>query len=136
MESLSASRGIWRRAALTLATIALVLKIAIPPGMMVGPPQVTAGLDIPLVICTGHGMLVISEPGSPKQPGHRHTDAPCAFASSNATSTPLLMAAISEPVRIEFVIPPTAGADDLAPGRGLAAPPPPSHAPPQAPELT
>ena len=136
MRSMNAVGGIWRRLAMTLMALALVLKIVVPPGVMVGQPQVLAGYRIPLVICTGHGMLVLPDPGSHKAPARKTTESPCAFASAAATWTPILTTAPARPVAFD---PPYAlfpRIDDLAPGRGLAAPPPQSHAPPQAPELT
>ena len=82
-----------------------------------------------LVVCTGHGPLVVSpQPGKPAKAPRSTTPGPCVFAAHAATPPP-----------IATLVPtaePNAGSGasgavfDLAPGCGLAAPPPPSQAPP------
>jgi hypothetical protein len=111
-----------------LAALALFLLVAVPPGVMVEPSD--GGPRI--VVCTGHGPLLVGSPESskpgkaPKQPqsgvcafaGHGGSGAiPSVFAPTPACFARVARAAITE--------------RDLAPGRGLAAPPPPSHAPPR-----
>lgn len=111
---------------IALAALALMMQVLVPRGFMVatdaGAPQ--------LVICTGHGPLVLADP-------HRHpakapkpgADTPCAFSAHGAATPPPLHVAVAS-VGFTPAAPPPALAFDLAPGRGLAAPPPPSHAPP------
>jgi hypothetical protein len=120
--------GAWRRVCLTLAALALVLKIAVPPGFMLaqeaGPPS--------LVICTGHGPLKIADPSHPGRPAPSpgKSDAPCSGAGNVSPLAPPLVS----PALAAYAVAqaPVGGAFgvDLAPGRGLAAPPPPSQAPP------
>jgi hypothetical protein len=109
----------------TLALIAVALKIMTPPGFMISQ----TGAAFPLVICTGH-MMAAAGPGRPyeKQNGPTH-DAPCAFAG-HAVATPPTSLDFSAPARLRFTFARDLPVADLAPGRGLAAPPPPSHAPP------
>lgn len=126
MSRLRDLRGIWRDVALTFVVLALVMRVAIPPGMMAGP----AASGFPIVVCTGHGPLVIGEVGGPKAPPHKTSDAPCAFAAAAAAATPPVPAVVSQPLTIVVERSAVQFAADLAPGRGLAAPPPPSHAPP------
>ncbi|HEY3888752.1 MAG TPA: hypothetical protein VGL73_09260 [Caulobacteraceae bacterium] len=120
-------RGAWRGVALTLAALVLALKIAVPPGFMIAD----AGAPVPIAICTGHGPLMLDhgDGKSPNAPMHK-TDAPCTGAGNvTPLSTPLADGAAALYVWAATV--PGAGpALDAAPGRGLAAPPPPSHAPP------
>lgn len=121
--------GGWRGVALTLAAMAVVLKVLIPSGYMVDTrPGAPAGL----VICTGHGALVLGGKDGSKAPAQKSSDAPCAFSGVAAPPLlPTLVAAIAEPH--VFVIQPSDGPQpaDLSPGRGLAAPPPPALGPPQ-----
>jgi hypothetical protein len=124
--------GFWRRLAPALALIALVIRVLVPQGFMVAPAE--AAGPIPLVICTGHGAVdAASLVGGPahKPAGKGATqDAPCAFAGYAATPAPDLFTA--EPVSFAAYHPHVALAAprDLAPGRGLAAPPLPARGPP------
>ena len=117
-----------RRWAFGFALLALIVQILAPPGFMFGRQGDRAGL----VICTGHGAAnslsdLAGHPG--KGPQSRH-DAPCAFAGLGVAAAPPLIALAVRPT-----LPATEAASltrfDLAPGRGLAAPPPPSQGPPQ-----
>jgi len=131
----AARTGAWRHVWMTLAVLALAMKVMIPSGFMAAPTQ-TGGIT--LVICTGHGPLKIESEGARQggagkrapadKPGH---DAPCVFAGHGAA------APAPEPVPTEVArlapAPSSAApapARDLTPGRGLAAPPPPSRGPP------
>ena len=116
-----------RRAMLVLAFLAVALKIMFPPGFMPG-----SSLATPIVICTGQGPAMTMEGGG----HHRHHDMPqqgsdhaCPFAGHGATPlTPDLGAPIAaaQPVAVALID----AYPTIAPGRGMAAPPPPSHAPP------
>ncbi len=115
-----------------VAILLLAVQLAVPPGFMVA-----RGADGPaLVICTGHGPMMAHldarmSPGKapPGQAPHSKSSPACPFAGHGAASLappafiPTTTAyALAQVVLITGV--------DLAPGRGLAAPPPPSHAPP------
>jgi hypothetical protein len=109
-----------------MALVALALKVLVPPGFMAAAP----GSGFGLMICTGHGPAMVGghDPAKPAGPSH---EAPCAFAGHAAT------AAVAAPLPaglVEFVAyaaaVPTALPRDLAPGRGLAAPPLPARGPP------
>jgi hypothetical protein len=115
-----------RRWFLALAALALALQVAVPQGFMLGAGQGASGL----VICTGHGPLFSA--GVPDRPAKapKQTSGLCAFAVHAAAGGPSSLALISGP-RIE-----AARAEPIvfvaaAPGRGLAAPPPPSRGPPR-----
>jgi hypothetical protein len=132
MGSLRTTSGVWRSVFFTLAVMALVLKIAVPPGTMVSQSR----SSIPLVICTGHGPLVIGDHGQPGAPSKSRADAPCAFASSATPATPAPAVIVAARIAVAIARLPGPDGFDLSTGRGLAAPPPPSHAPPEVPELT
>ena len=127
MSRLRSVPGLWSDVALAFAVIALVLRVAIPAGMMVGG----APSAFPLVVCTGHGPLVLGPDGSPKAPAHRPSPASCDFAAAATPGTPPPLAIVSRPLAVAATRTARPFAADLAPGRGLAAPPPPSHAPPE-----
>jgi hypothetical protein len=116
----SALRGVL----LTLAVMALAMRLAVPQGFMTAP---SAHGGPQLVICTGHGPLK-SDPSGPAEKGKQGS--PCVFAGHGGGATP--EAAPQAPAATLFASEAPAGAipADLAPGRGLAAPPPPSLGPP------
>ncbi len=116
----------WRGAFLTLAFLALLMKIAAPPGFMVSA-QGPGGF--PLVICTGHGPLSSSTPDNKGGESKSKPDAPCAFAGHAAPPAPAAGAQVAAAAFAHAVERPSLKFD-LAPGRGLAAPPPPSQGPP------
>lgn len=112
---------------MTLAVLAVAMKVALPPGLMISNE---AGHTASLVICTGHGPLTIPEPGAPQAPVKKASDTSCPFAG---TSAPALIApsiGAAEPIIVAAAAVAELFSADLIPGRGLAAPPPPSHAPP------
>ncbi len=115
--------GLWT----LVAILALALKVLTPPGFMVAQ---TPGA-FPLVICTGHGPLKSVDLPIPSDGKSRQTgDKPCAFAGHGLAPTlaqaPMLT--VSPAIYLaEFPVP----SGRPAPGRGLAAPPPPSQAPPR-----
>lgn len=115
-----------RAAFLTLALLALVVKVAVPAGFMVAAPG--SGAGFPLVICTGHGPMTV-HPGGEKGGEKVHSDAPCAFAGHAVSAAPPIGAPIGGSLAYAAVEADPAGVR-LAPGLGLAAPPPPSQAPP------
>jgi hypothetical protein len=116
----------WPRSVLmTLALLALAVRVLVPPGYMT-PDRPTSGFS--LVICTDHGLITLDDDGK-QAPGKPKGDAPCAFAGGMAPPAPTVAVLTSfegwapAPLRVE-------PRQDLAPGRGLAAPPPPAIGPP------
>ena len=107
-----------------LAALALLIQVLVPQGFMVNADHGAPGL----VICTGHGPLTLGQHDhSGKAP--KSASNPCAFAAHGGAAPP------PSPTRLErlkFDPAPAvlARAFDLVPGRGLAAPPPPSQGPP------
>jgi hypothetical protein len=128
------SRG-WRHVFLTLAALALAVKVLIPPGYMAAPAA--SASPFPLVLCTGQGLTIVhgdalggAEPGNKAPTPKSPHDAPCSFAG-HGTAGPA--PGPQTATLVEFVAyrsPPVAGRRDLAPGRGLAAPPLPARGPP------
>jgi len=110
-----------------LAMLAFFLQLAVPQGFMLA----RAGGQPAIVICTGHGPLLAAadDHGVPAKAPKPRPDGTCAFAGHGATPTeaPLLTLAA---VRFEPLAAPAAPEPSTAPGRGLAAPPPPSQGPP------
>jgi hypothetical protein len=105
-----------------------MVQVLVPRGFMLSAERGQPAL----VICTGHGAVVVAEhdhPGKAPKPG---ADKPCVFAAHGVATPPpqrlVVARAAVEPTPAAILL-----AFDLAPGRGLAAPPPPSHAPPSLP---
>ena len=118
----------WRGIALILVALALSLRVLVPAGYMVAP----TGAGLPLTLCTGQGPVTSSHdpahpaPGPEKAPGSHGA---CLFAGTAAAPPPPLpQVARTEAPVIAADRPPSGGW--VAPGRGLAAPPPPSRGPP------
>ena len=115
---------------LYMALAAMILRALLPVGWMPA-----AGGQI--VICTGHGpsLQAATLLGGLDDGGHQHAptqkhDHPCAFSAHGVGAAPPIQnsdVTLLNWISIALVLP---GARFLAPGRGLAAPPPPSHAPP------
>jgi hypothetical protein len=116
-----------RAAFLTLAFLALVVKVAVPNGFMIAAPG--SGPGFPLVICTGHGEITKTTSDGKGGENKSKSDAPCAFAGHAAPPTPAVGPEIAA-VSFAHVAAPRVIRFDLVPGRGLAAPPPPSQGPP------
>jgi hypothetical protein len=117
-----------RRWAVCLALLALFLQSVAPSGFMVAREDGRATI----AICTGHGAAqsLADLTGHPAKAPKSKPDAPCAFAGHGAAAaTP-----IATPIAVPITRPSAAlvvARFDLAPGRGLAAPPPPPQGPPQ-----
>ncbi len=116
-----------RAAFLTLAFLALIVKVAVPSGFMVAAPG--SGPGFPLVICTGHGEITKTTPDGKGGESKSKSDAPCAFAGHAAPPTPAVRPEIADASFAHAAAQPIIRFD-LVPGRGLAAPPPPSQGPP------
>lgn len=108
-----------------------MLKVLVPPGFMVGGPA--AETPFALVLCTAQGMVTIADADRPVDDGDPDggaaDTAPCAFAAAAQVAPPPFVA--SAPAVFTHVERVQAQrAVHLAPGRGLAAPPPPARGPP------
>lgn len=126
---------VWRHVFLTLATLALALKVLVPSGMMVSA-EPRNELPIPIVLCTALGAVSI-EPGAPLS-GHGDQDqsekakheAPCVFAG-HGVGAPASLAGDLD--RVEFAAYAAAApllAPSVSPGRGVSGPPLPPRGPP------
>lgn len=105
--------------------VALALRIMIPPGFM--PVATTQGTFVQL--CSGADIR-LELPGSPASDKHDAADRPCAFAAGlDHGALP-----VPPPVALATVQPVAARTTAVRPEQPsvarLAAPPPPSHAPP------
>jgi len=110
-----------------LALLALAINVAAPPGFMVA----RRGAGAAIVICTGHGPATLPAGGdnSDHKGGKAGHDSVCAFAGHGLASTPPPVATVTRQA-FAAAVASAATIADLAPGRGLAAPPPPSRGPP------
>jgi hypothetical protein len=110
---------------LLLALLALVVRVAVPPGFMADP---TGGAG--LVLCVSHGPVSLDD-GQPLAPEKANPDTPCAFvghasaAAAPETALPVLT------ILWRDAPAPQSAQPDQTPGRGLAAPPPPAIGPPR-----
>jgi hypothetical protein len=125
----------WRHVFLTLAAFALVLKVMIPTGWMVGPSN--DGLPFPLVICTGQGAMTLAtdqaaaDQQAPNAPAHEKSvkHAPCAFAGQGAAfESPAIVATAPVTFAFDLVTPPPATPHRAGPG--ITGPPLPARGPP------
>ena len=116
-----------RNAFLTLAALALALKVLLPAGFMVD----TGARAFSIVICTAEGTTVVHQNGAPAGPASKQQhDAPCAFAGHGTGAVAPSLAAPMAAAYAAYVAPSAAAISGLAPGRGLAAPPLPARGPP------
>ena len=121
MGGLGHGRLTRRPGLLVLALLAVWVQALIPAGYMVAPGQSPG-----LVICTGHGPLTShDQPGAPTS----NHDSACVFAGHGLAMSPPLAATLPKVSVIQHA-PAIARAVPQSPGRGLAAPPPPSRGPP------
>ncbi|MDP2260449.1 MAG: hypothetical protein Q8J89_12125 [Caulobacter sp.] len=119
--------GVWAMVALAVA-----LRLTVLPGYMI---QAAPGA-LTVVICTANGAVsqAVDVPGTSSAPHEQQDEgdgkAPvCAFAMAGATlAAPEGQIATAAPPSTAAPLLPPAGA--AAPGRGLAAPPPPATGPP------
>ncbi|MDB5460865.1 MAG: hypothetical protein JWO72_2606, partial [Caulobacteraceae bacterium] len=82
-----ARMGAWPRGVMiTLAVLALAIKVMIPQGYMASAGPVAG---FPLVICTDHGLITLDD--RPAPPGKSRTDSPCAFSGNLAPTAPPLV---------------------------------------------
>ena len=118
---------VWRGSGLLLVLAALAIRLITPNGWMLAPGD---GHGAPrMVACDGH-MEAGGAPGHPDKGGGPRGDHPCAFAGAHAaTAPPTLIASLAATPAIVSQDAPER-LSDQRPGRGLAAPPPPSQGPP------
>ncbi|AAK25461.1 DUF2946 family protein [Caulobacter vibrioides] len=133
----SNARLLARDAFLALALLAVVLKVMIPAGFMPSAES-RNGLPFALVLCTGDGAKVV-QPGDTLDARHGEKgdqsdkaghDVPCPFAAQGAAAPPPTVVATIAIDLVAYAAPVIPPARTLAPGRGLAAPPPPATGPP------
>ena len=123
-----------RRLWLALIMLAVCLKVLAPSGYMLASP--TEDRPFPLVLCTAQGLVALEADSDAPADEDPHAPAPadeagetCAFAASPA-ATPAPADPIWAPIVFARAIAPQRPSlTHLAPGRGLAAPPP-ARAPP------
>ena len=121
-------RRLPNRAITALAFLALAFAILVPPGFM--PTSDASGHGLAIVICTGHGPLIAPGNGAPDKKGAAHHDNSCAFAGHGVLDAPPILAVQTLSHVRAGGLDSRPGGRDLTPGRGLAAPPPPSQGPP------
>lgn len=118
---------------MTLAALAVALKVMIPAGFMTAPDP-RNGLPFALVLCTGDGAKMV-QPGEALSGHHDKDDksshdTPCPFASHGAAAPPPSPFTATEVEFVAYAPVAPARVVHLAPGRGLAAPPLPARGPP------
>lgn len=121
-----------------LALLAMLVRAIIPAGYMVAQADPGSGRFLTVEMCDGHNaqaQVIDLDTGKtvdlsklPKSGKTDNNPSPCVFAGVVAMAPPLSAA---EPIeflathQVDFVV-----VRDLRPGRGIAAPPPPSTGPP------
>lgn len=121
-----------------IALLAMLVRAVIPAGYMLAHADAGSGRYLTVEMCDGHASQaqvidldtgkVIDLSKLPKNAKNETNSAPCVFAGVAAMAEPIVAA---EPVefrsvqQIAFTV-----VRDLRPGRGIAAPPPPSTGPP------
>jgi hypothetical protein len=132
-----------RRPAIQLATLlavlALMVQAFVPTGYMVRGAGHSGGIEITLCTANGSigaimapdGQIIAKEDGEQSPPDHNPTDQPlCGFAAHNGA----VLGAFAAPLNLQlaFSAPDSivVSSAHVAPGLGLAAPPPPKTGPP------
>ena len=108
--------------------LALTVRIVVPPGYMP-----SAGTGFTLAICTGQGLVTVQVKDAPPGDGaaaHHGGGRVCAFADDGPCPPVALIAGVTPPPADYGMHAAGRTPADLLPGRGLAAPPPPSQGPP------
>jgi len=140
LRGLRHHRSGFAQALAAFALLAIAARALVPAGYMFTPAQ--DGRFITVTLCSGHGAVdavidlstgAIVDPGSTNYndaPSKKspNADAPCVFAVAAALSAPEQPASLPVVFRLPSVELPLTSA--VAPGRGLAAPPPWSTGPP------
>ena len=119
-----------------IALLAMLVRAVVPAGYMLAQADTGQGRFLTVEMCEGHAVRVIdldtgkqADPSNlPGKADDKSKNAPCVFASTASVATPL---AVTEPVEFVATQDVDFGADlNVRPGRGIAAPPPPSTGPP------
>jgi len=134
---LSWMRSMGRRLG-AIALLAMLVRAIIPAGYMLAEADTGSGRYLRVEMCDGHhkpAQIIDLDTGKvldpsdlPKNAKSNTDSSPCVFAGVAAMAPP---AVVTEPVefrvshQINFAF-----VRDLRPGRGIAAPPPPSTGPP------
>ncbi len=121
-----------------IALLAMLVRAIIPAGYMLAEADTGSGRYLTVEMCDGHAtqaQVIDLDTGKlvdlsklPKSAKTDNNSAPCVFAGATVIESPV---AVAEPVEfrvsheIDFTV-----VRDLRPGRGIAAPPPPSTGPP------
>lgn len=133
--SASASVALRRQVCMTLAVLAIVMKVLIPPGFMAGAP--TNDLPFQIYLCTAQGGVAIqsgealphgNDPA--KAPANAAHDSPCAFSGHALGAPPPSVADTPAAAFLAYLAPAPSLSPDLIPGRGLTGPPLPARGPP------
>jgi hypothetical protein len=117
-----------RRAFFALAFVALLFNVFAPPGYMLTGDATAQPFAV--ILCTAQGpVAVTSDRGH--APTHKpSSDMPCAFAGHGVAAAPPAPVVVGTADLSAYQSAVLRLAADLAPGRGLAAQPPPSRGPP------
>ena len=123
-----------------IALLAMLVRAIVPAGYMLAQADTGQGRFLTVEMCEGHAARIIDldtgkqvdpsklpgkAPGKADDPS-KH--APCVFAAAASVATPVTVA---EPVEFIATQDVDFGVDlNVRPGRGIAAPPPPSTGPP------
>lgn len=140
LRGLRHHRSGFAQALTAFALLAMAVRALVPAGYMFAPTQ--DHRFIAVTLCSGHGPAevvmdlttgAVVDPASTNQndaPSKNapSADAPCVFAAAASLSAPEQPASLPAIFRLASVDLPSASA--IAPGRGLAAPPPWSTGPP------
>jgi len=142
MHPASATHSWLKKLHLWVGMLAIAIKVAIPVGYMVAPQALAAGLT-PIVLCTADGNVTAFMDGDGQILAHGeealasdhqglpsdHDGSKCAFAGQVVPLAAPQPATI--PVLFENVVKVASTTNRfVAPGLGLAAPPPPKTGPP------
>lgn len=135
MDKPGAMNGRFSRLAITMAMLAVMIRVLIPAGFMVATGSEAGGSRI--VICSPQGaveVLIDSSGNRVKPPAEDHGKSkvgehPCAFATvATATLTSDLVIGAEAAVYSDLAS--ASASPAQRPGLGLAAPPPPKTGPP------
>lgn len=110
-----------------LAFIAIAVRAFVPAGYMVG--SVGPSQQVAIYLCSGHeAVLDLSKGQTPQRQDGSDQNAPCVFAAAAHFATPVAFFETPAPLARESTAHYQVAA--IAPGRGLAAPPPWATGPP------
>jgi hypothetical protein len=126
---------------LALTILAVLIRVLVPFGFMLGTPANAKAGTIAIVLCTAQGQVTafMDSDGhiiaaDTQSPSHDNDDqssgSDCVFAGGTFSPLTPSIGDLSLAFAIAHVAPQSARVDDLVPGRRLAAPPPPATASP------